>query len=498
MRAMLRWLAVILTVLLATACSRGPDEAGLAADVQARLDELFGRQVLVLRHLKRQGSAPFAAAADGAGQAIVYFNATLELAESYDPSNWESLSPQLIADALGATDQGLVGLGSGSMAPGTELRAYGSLVYRRQGEAWQPAALPPRAAQRTTAGRAPRSQTDELVARLAQIVDKSPGLHGSRDAIVAEELDRALQNIELRLDTDRTEVIVATGPAGGEYARFVESLTARLGTASTIRVANTEGSVSNAFLVDRGKARFGLVQSDVAAAAVGGSGLFATTGPLQRLRAVASLFPEQLHVVVRADSGIGSIAELAGRRIALGDTGSGTRHTALQVLAAHGLEPGTYTESFVQGGPGESMEQLAAGTLDAVVAVVSAPWRQLAQVASRLPLRILPLDPAAMDRVLTDVPGLVLLAIPARTYPGQEGTVPSLAATALLVTDADTPDPVVIAALESIFAATAVPGRGVAASRLSRARALDGVTIPLHPGAAAYFRPHPPGEQPRG
>jgi TRAP-type uncharacterized transport system substrate-binding protein len=103
-----------------------------------------------------------------------------------------------------------------------------------------------------------------------------------------------------------------------------------------------------------------------------------------------------------------------------------------------------------------------------------------------------------MDRVLVDLPGLVSLAIPARTYPGQESTVRSLAATALLVTDADTPDSVVVAALESIFAATAVPGRGVAASRLSLERALDGVTIPLHPGAAAYFRPHPPGEQPRG
>ena len=481
---MLRWLAVILTLLLGSACSRGPAEAGLEADVQARLDAVFGRQVLVLRHLNRQGSAPF-----GSGQAVVYFNATLELAEAYDPSDWESLSPQLIADALGATDQGIVGLGSGGMAPGSELRAYGSMVFRKVGDEWQPADLPPRAAQAAPTDRAPRSQTDVLIERLAQIVDTSPGLRGSRDAIVAEELDRALQNIHLRLDSGTDEIVVATGPVGGEYARLVESVVARLGDRSRIRVAHTEGSVANAFLVDRDKARLGVVQSDVAAAAVSGAGLFATTGPLRRLRAVASLFPEPLHVVVRADAGITSVVQLAGRRIALGETGSGTRHTALQVLAAHGLQPDTYTEVFVTGGPGDAVEQLARGELDALIAVVAAPWRQLSQSASRHEFKILALDPQALDQILDDVPGLVPLSIPARTYAGQEASVRTVAATALLVTSAATPDAVVDTALQSLFAAAAAPGRGVAVSRLSRERALAGVTIPLHPAATAFFEP---------
>lgn len=488
---MLRWLAIILALLLSTACARGPDEAGLAEDVQARLDALFGRQVLVLRHLNRQGSAPFAS-----GQAIVYFNATLELAEAYDPSDWESLSPQLIADALGATDQGVIGLGSGGMAPGSELRAFGSLVYRKDGDGWQPADLPPRAAPAARLDRAPRSVTDALVERLARIVDSSQGLRGSRDAIVAEELDRALQNIQLRLDSGTEEIVIATGPAGGEYARLIESVVARLGAGGRIRVAHTEGSVANAFLVDRSKARLGLVQSDVAAAAVSGAGLFATTGPLQRLRAVASLYPEPLHVVVRADAGIQSIAQLAGRRIALGETGSGTRHTAVQVLAAHGLEPGTYTEVFFEGGPGDALEQLAGGELDAMVAVVAAPWRQLSQSASRHQFTIIALESGALDRIIGEVPGLVPLSIPARTYSGQEAPVQTVAATALLVTSTATPDAVVGTVLESLYAAAAVPGRGVAASRLSRERALAGVTIPLHPAATAFFGPQPVAAQP--
>ena len=137
MRIFARTIVVVALALLAGACTRGPDEAGLERDVQARLDAVFGRPVLVVRTLKRQGSAPLAAAQDGARQAIVYYNARLEFTEAYRPSDWEGLSPQLIADALGATDQGVVGLGSRSMAPGTELRAYGSMVYRRTDEEWQ-------------------------------------------------------------------------------------------------------------------------------------------------------------------------------------------------------------------------------------------------------------------------------------------------------------------------------------------------------------------------
>ncbi len=117
MGSLWRSLLVLLLALAGAACSRGPDEADLARDVQARLDALFGRPVLVLGDLNRQGSAPFTAAPDGARQAIVYYNATLQFAEAYDPSDWEGLSPQLIASALGATDEGIVGLKAATWHP---------------------------------------------------------------------------------------------------------------------------------------------------------------------------------------------------------------------------------------------------------------------------------------------------------------------------------------------------------------------------------------------
>jgi TRAP transporter TAXI family solute receptor len=492
-RRALRSLAVLLLALLGASCSRGPDPAGLERDVQARLDALFGRQVLLLRDLNRQGSAPFAVAADGTRQAVVYFNARLALTEAYDPSDWEELSPQLIAAALGATDEGIVGLGSGRLQPGAELRAYGSLVYRRDGDAWRPTdlPLPQRLARPPAAADAAQTRSDELIKRLAQVVDTSPGLRGAEDQIVAEELDRALQNIRLRLDRGATRVTVATGPEGGEYARFMGSVSTRLGDADPISVAVTEGSVANAFLVDRGNARFGLVQSDVAAAAVTGEGLFATTGPLRHLRAVASLFPEPVHVVVRADSGIVSVSQLVGRRVALGRSGSGTRHTTLRVLAAHGVDAGSFTDVEAQG-PLDALEQLAGGQVDAVIEVVAAPWSQLSQWSARVPLELLPLDPAAIERVAAEVHGLVPLVVPARTYPGQDADRRSVAATALLVANSDVGDAAVSWVLEFLFAPETAPARGVSAARLSRERAREGITIPLHDGAARFFADGPP------
>jgi len=485
----LRLPIILLLAIWVGACTRGPDDAALSADLQARLDTLFGRQVLALGDLNRQGSAPYVAAQDGARQAIVYFNARLKFTEPYDPSDWNGLSPQLIATTLGATDEGVIGLSGSRMEPGSELRAYGSIVYRRDGQAWRPTELrSPQvpAASRTAAGVVP-SATDELVARLAELVDTSPLPRDERERIVSEELDLALENIQLRLDAGTGSIVVATGPVDGEYARLVESIGLRLGERGLLEVAHTEGSVANAFLVDRGRARFGLVQSDVAQAAVAGKGVFGMSGPLQQLRAVASLFPEPMHVIVRADSGIDSVEGLAGRRVSLGALGSGTRYTALQVLEAHGLGSGSFTE-VMRGGAQDALEELVDGSLDAVVEVVSAPWGVLARTQAAGTLRLLPLDPAVVERLAAEQPALVKLAIPARTYAWQDQPVPTVAATALLVANAATPDAVVTGMLDAIFAASDIPGRGVRATRLSRARAQEGVSIPMHDGAVRYFQ----------
>ena len=479
-------LALLLILALLAGCARGPDEDTLAGDLQARLDAVFGQPLVEVATLRRQGSAPYRAASDGSRQVIVYFNAGLRFVAAYDPSDWESLSPALIANALGATDRGIFGLTPGRHEPGAAFRSHGSLVYRKVGDDWVPS--DDRLLATTADAGGPHSGTpgaDELVQRLAKIVMQSPKTRGADQEIITEEIDRALRNITLRLRREHESVAVAAGPAGGEYWRFLTSVTQGLPESAGIQVVATEGSVANAFMIQSHRARIGVMQSDVAAAAVTGQGVFAEPGPLSHLRAVASLFPEPVHIVVRADSDVAQIADLAGRRIALGSPQSGSRHTALRLLAHAGIDPDEL-ERAEYGSPAEALARLAAGELDAVIEVASAPWQQLEAVLATTPLRLVGLDTEQAARLGADLPGLLPLAIPARTYAGQTEAVSTVAATALLVAHSDVAEVTVEAVLEYLYAAAAERG-GVLAARLSKGRAQAGITIPMHEGARRFF-----------
>jgi TRAP transporter TAXI family solute receptor len=250
-------------------------------------------------------------------------------------------------------------------------------------------------------------------------------------------------------------------------------------------VVASEGSVANAFLIESQRARVGVLQSDVAASAVTGQGVFAHTGPMSHLRAVASLFPEPVHIVVRADSEIASIGDLAGRRVALGSPQSGSRHTALRLLAHVGIDEAGLVR-VDHDNPAEALARLAAGELDAVIEVTSAPWQQLQSAIRTAPLRLVGLEPDHAASVGGDLHGLVPLGIPARTYAGQTAPVQTVAATALLVAHSDVAEATVEAVLEYLYAAAA-ERRGVLAARLSKERAQAGITIPMHEGARRFF-----------
>jgi TRAP transporter TAXI family solute receptor len=482
---MLRLIPLLFLAVLA-GCARGPDPDVLTNDVQARLDAVFGQPLVEVATLNRQGSAPYRPADDGARQIIVYFNAVLRFVAAYDPSDWESLSPALIAGALGATDHGIIGLGPGRHEPGAEFRSHGSLVYRKSDAGWVAAE---ESLQRldADAGAAPSGTpgADELVQRLSKLVMQSPETRGADREIITEEIDRALRNINLRLQREHEGVALAAGPQGGEYWRFLTSVTRGLPESAGVRVVATQGSVANAFLIESQQARVGVMQSDVAAAAVTGQGVFAETGPMSHLRAVASLFPEPVHIVVRADSHIDGIEDLAGRRVALGSPQSGSRHTALRLLASAGIDAAGLVR-VDYGDPADALAKLAAGELDAVIEVASAPWQQLQLAIRNTPLRLIGLEPELAARIGGDLPGLVPLGIPARTYPGQTTVVQTVAATALLVAHSEVAEATVEAVLGLLYATAADRG-GVLAARLSRERARQGITIPVHEGARRFF-----------
>ena len=144
--------------------------------------------------------------------------------------------------------------------------------------------------------------------------------------------------MQLRLDRLDRVLILAGGQEGGEYADVARIIAGDLaGRDVPASEVTTSGSVENARLLHGRLAEVALIQNDVAGMAAHGSGPFAADGPMAELRALGSLFPEPIQVVVKADSPLASIADLKGKRVDLASAGSGTRANAEALLAAAGV-----------------------------------------------------------------------------------------------------------------------------------------------------------------
>jgi TRAP transporter TAXI family solute receptor len=474
-------------------CSRGPDAAGLQKEVEQKLDQRFKPGLFGLVGFRRQGSAPLPGSETGAKRLAVYYNATLKMNEGYDFGNWEGLSPATLAQVLGATEKGIVGLKAGENQPGEVIKVYGSSTYEWSTDRWQSVDTTPAGVAKVAepGNAAPTSQSKQLIDKLAAMVEiPPPGPAPSDEAVISEELDRALRAITARRERRKHVYTFASGPEGGEYHPIVDAVVGRVVKADQalkVRNIETQGSVENARLIGSKQADYALIQSNVAALAAAGEGPFAQGGAVTSLRALGSLFPEPVHLVVPVASGIRTVADLRGKRVAMGPADSGTRADALAVLEAHGLAVKDLGEARDEGLEAAA-SRLRAGRLDAFFATVGAPTREIQRLATRFPIRLVSLDLAAVERLVTEHSGLVRLLVPANTYPGQKEDVTTVAATALLVTHGDVPESEAGVVLKLIFENPDYLAVGSAqGAKISKRNGLRGITIPMHSAATRYF-----------
>lgn len=297
---------------------------------------------------------------------------------------------------------------------------------------------------------------------------------------------------------------IATGSAGGVYFPLGGKLASiissppgslaceqggRCGVAGLVAVAHqTKGSTENAALIDSGAMESGLVQADIAFAAAHAQRSFAGRPRLANLRAIASLIPEAIHVAVRADSAIYDIKSLRGRRVAIGAPGSGTHDDALLVLAAYGLGPSDLELRPIR--VDDALGDMREGALDAVFFLGGYPAAAMRQLAEVTPIRLLPLAGPAADALVRDKPFFKHGVIPGTIYKGVLDT-PTLTVEALWLVNAALPEDLVYSVTRALWHESAqalLASGGQVARQLSLARALDGLIVPLHPGAARYYR----------
>lgn len=484
-------LPVLFAVLLAAGCARQPDAPTVKEAVQQQLDAALDGRVLEIAALRRTGSAPLAER----DRRLVYFDARLTLVRDYNFAQWDSHSVASLAGVLGAGAQGVDGLKAGGNVAGDVIGVHGTAAFARADGRWQlvpqapaqdgNAALPAAAVGAVVQPRAkeapPPTAAEQALARLQELVTSvldSPHRSAAREAIIERELEHAYQQASARLARAAEVIALAGGPEGGAYAETLRALGARAQAAGiALETLGSEGSVANIRLLADRRAQFAIVQNDIAAAAYAGRGRFAGV-PQTDLRAVASLFPEAVHLVTRAGARIASVADLRGKRVELGTEGSGTRAHALAILATHGVK----VEALAAAGNAplaSAAAALADGKFDALFVTTHAPSPELQRLAARVALGWVPLGPGPelLQR------GLLPLTLPARTYAGQEAPLPTLAAVALMVTRED----VLLAQVEAMRALLAVrarAGEGAAVMQIGAAAPAVGVTIPAY-GAAA-------------
>jgi TRAP transporter TAXI family solute receptor len=271
----------------------------------------------------------------------------------------------------------------------------------------------------------------------------------------------------------------------------------------------TQGSIQNALAVGSGALESALIQSDVAYWAYSGTGvlprrcgptraeparnsgtaLLRNHGPIGDLRAIAALYPEDVHVVVRAESALRSLRDLKGRRVSLGEPESGTLADARLVLEAAGLGECELKPEYLR--LSEAADALAQDKIDAFFMMGGYPVPAITDVAAAVPIRLLPIAAEATERLAQKFPFFGADVIPAGSYPGLDEDVPTLSTRALWTTRAELDDRLVYAITKSLWSKATqqlLDSTHPAGRRIRLSTALDGLAIPLHPGAARYYR----------
>lgn len=260
------------------------------------------------------------------------------------------------------------------------------------------------------------------------------------------------------------------------------------GVPGLIAVAQaSSGAMENVATIGDGRLDSGLIQADIAHEAMTGAGPFAQRA-MAELRAIANLYTETIHLVVRADAGVKSIADLKGKRVSLGEAQSGTVVTARNLLALYGLTEKRIKPVFL--GPGASADQIAANRLDAFFIVGGYPLPAVADLAARLPIALVPLDDAHIARLVARQPFFSAALIEAEAYPGVPMTR-TLGVGAGWLTHAHADPDLIFGITRALWHPHTLQmlkdGHPRGGSILP-AQATLGLSVPLHPGAARYYQ----------
>ena len=277
-------------------------------------------------------------------------------------------------------------------------------------------------------------------------------------------------------------------PTGGAICRLVNKDRSEHGIRCSVE--STGGSVYNVNTMRAGELDMGVVQSDVQYNALNGQGEeFEAQGPFEDLRAVFSVHAEPFTVLARADSGIETFDDLKGKRVNVGNPGSGQRATMEVLMEAKGWT----MDDFALASELKSAEQaqaLADNKIDAIVFTVGHPSGSIQEATTTVDARLIPVSGPEVDKLVESNPYYSKAVIPGGMYAGTDQDVETFGVKATFVSSAAVPDEVVYAVTRAVFEnfEDFKKLHPAFANLEKEDMVTEALSAPLHPGAEKYYK----------
>ncbi|MCB1356362.1 MAG: TAXI family TRAP transporter solute-binding subunit [Maritimibacter sp.] len=251
---------------------------------------------------------------------------------------------------------------------------------------------------------------------------------------------------------------------------------------------STGGSIANINAIKAGDMDMGVAQSDWQYHAFNGTSQFEGQ-KFDKLRAVFSVHGEPFTVIARADAGIASFDDLKGKRVNVGNPGSGQLATMEVVLDAKGWTMGDFALAS-ELKPAEQAAALGDNKVDAIIYTVGHPNGSIQEAVSTVDAVIVPVEGPEIDALIADNPFYAKAVIPGGMYKGTDADVNTFGVKATFVTSADVPDDVVYEVVKAVFDNFDRFKRlHPAFENLTEEGMIsEGLSAPLHPGAEKYYK----------
>jgi hypothetical protein len=252
---------------------------------------------------------------------------------------------------------------------------------------------------------------------------------------------------------------------------------------------STGGSIANINAMRAGDMDMGVAQSDWQYHAYNGTSQFEEQGPFEDLRAVFSVHGEPFNVIARADSGIETFTDLAGKRVNIGNPGSGQRATMDVVMNAMGWT----LDDFALASELQSAEQAAAlgdNNVDAIIFTVGHPNGSIQEATTTVDAQLIPVETAEIEALVEERPYYAWATVPGGMYRGTDEDVRTFGVKATFVAPASVDDEVVYQVVKAVFDNfDRFKSLHPAFANLQEEEMIsDGLSAPLHEGAARYYR----------